>query len=102
MSIWDSNGLNPMSFSSVGAGSAAQLLAMLPEGATATTLLPRDFSLGSITTATSATSTATTASQDEFYKTRDHAERTLQRMQNYLDSQQLCDVTLVAGIDGRK
>lgn len=104
MSIWDNNALNPMSFSSVGASSAAHLLAMLPEGAnTATTLLPRDFSLGSITTAASATSTATTStSQDEFYKTRDHAERTLQRMQNYLDNQQLCDVTLVAGIDGRK
>lgn len=66
-------------------------------------LLARDFSLGSIATSASASASASTGSQlDEFYKSRDHAECTLRRMQNYLDNQQLCDVTLVAGIDGRK
>lgn len=66
-----------------------------------TSLLTRDFSLGSIATSTSAGSSGS-GGQDEFYKSRDHAECTLRRMQNYLDNQQLCDVTLIAGIDGRK
>lgn len=56
-------------------------------------LLPRDFSLVSITSS---------ASQDEYFKSRDHAESTLKRMQNYLDSQQLCDVVLIAGMDGKR
>lgn len=56
-------------------------------------LLPRDFSLVSIT--------SSSGSQDEFVSA-DHAQSTLRRMQNYLDNQQLCDVILIAGIDGRK
>lgn len=59
-------------------------------------LLPRDFSLVSIT------SSSGSGSQDEFVKCADHAQSTLRRMQNYLDNQQLCDVILIAGIDGRK
>lgn len=62
-------------------------------------LLPRDFSLVSIT---SSNVSGGTVGPDEFFKCRDHAERTLQHMQHYLDNQQLCDVILIAGIDGKK
>lgn len=55
--------------------------------------LPRDYSLVSITSS---------SSQDEYFKCVDHAESTLKRMQNYLDNQQLCDVVLIAGIDGKR
>lgn len=85
------------------AAAAVARLSLIPAGGAdndATSLLTRDFSLGSITTAASVASAS--SQQDEFYKTRDHAERTLQHMQNYLDNQQLCDVTLVAGCDGKK
>lgn len=64
-----------------------------------TSSLARDFSLTSIASASSASGSS---SQDEFFKSSDHAECTLRRMQNYLDNNQLCDVILVAGIDGRK
>lgn len=59
-------------------------------------VLSRDFSLVSITSSTGS------GSQDEFVKCADHAQSTLRQMQNYLDNQQLCDVILIAGIDGRK
>lgn len=57
--------------------------------------LPRDYSLVSITSTGSQQS-------DEYFKSRDHAESTLRRMQNYLENEQLCDVTLVAGINGKR
>lgn len=60
-------------------------------------LLPRDFSLASITS-----SSAGSASQDEFFKCRDHAETTLRRMHSAFQLNQLNDVILVAGIDGKK
>lgn len=65
-------------------------------------LLARDFSLTSITSSSSASASASGSSQEEFFKSNDHAECTLRRMHNYLDNQQLCDVILVAGIDGRQ
>lgn len=55
--------------------------------------LTRDYSLGSLNSA---------VSQDEFFRCRDHAESVLKRMQLYLENQQLCDVVLIAGIDGRR
>ncbi|XP_067639390.1 kelch-like protein 5 [Eurosta solidaginis] len=55
--------------------------------------LTRDYSLGSLTSA---------VSQDEYFRCRDHAESVLKRLQMYLDSHQLCDVVLIAGIDGRR
>lgn len=55
--------------------------------------LTRDYSLGSL---------ASAVSQDEFFRCRDHAESVLKRMQLYLENQQLCDVVLIAGIDGRR
>ena len=55
--------------------------------------LKRDYSSVSITSSTS---------QDEFFLSPDHADTTLRRMQHYLDTKQLCDVILVAGIDGKK
>lgn len=57
--------------------------------------LPRDYSLVSITSTGSQQS-------DEYFKSRDHAESTLRRMQNYLENDQLCDVTLVAGLNGKR
>lgn len=58
--------------------------------------LSRDFSLASITT------TSSTSQQDEFFQCADHAETMLRNMQTYLDNRQLCDVILIAGIDGKK
>lgn len=58
-----------------------------------TSLLPRDFSLVSITSS---------ASQDEYFKSRDHAAVIMQNLQDYLDNQQLCDVVLIAGMDGKR
>ncbi|XP_055853938.1 kelch-like protein 5 [Episyrphus balteatus] len=55
--------------------------------------LTRDFSMGSLTS---------TVSQDEYFRCRDHAESVLKRMQNYLENEQLCDVILIAGIDGKR
>lgn len=56
-------------------------------------VINRDFSLISLTS---------TGSQDEYFRCRDHAESTLKRMQSYLDNLQLCDVVLIAGMDGKK
>lgn len=55
--------------------------------------LHRDFSLVSITTV---------GSQDEFFRSRDHAELTFKRMNRYLEDEVLCDVTLIAGNDGKR
>lgn len=55
--------------------------------------LSRDYSLVSLNSA---------GSQDEFFRCRDHADSVLKRMQLYVDSQQLCDVVLIAGIDGKR
>lgn len=55
--------------------------------------LSRDYSLGSLNS---------TGSQDEFFRCRDHADNILKKMQLYMDSQQLCDVVLIAGIDGKR
>lgn len=57
--------------------------------------ISRDFSLASITS-------SSTSQQDEFFVCADHAGNTLRNMQTYLDNQQLCDVVLVSGIDGKK
>lgn len=53
----------------------------------------RDFSLGSLNSA---------VSQDEYFRCTDHAESVLKKMQLYLENHQLCDVVLIAGIDGRR
>ncbi|XP_040164883.1 kelch-like protein 5 isoform X1 [Anopheles arabiensis] len=41
-------------------------------------------------------------SQDEFFRCRDHSDVVLKRMQDYLQSEKLCDVVLIAGVDGRR
>ncbi|XP_055696149.1 kelch-like protein 5 [Lutzomyia longipalpis] len=56
-------------------------------------ILPRDFSLVSL---------ASTSSQDENFCSREHADCTLKRMQFYLENQKLCDVVLIAGVDGKR
>lgn len=56
--------------------------------------LTRDFSMVSLT--------STSSSQEKFFCCRDHAESILKRMQSYLENQQLCDVVLIAGIDGKR
>lgn len=83
------------SHDSMSSGGGGARLSMLTDDSS---LLARDFSLTSIASASSTSA----SSQDEFFKSSDHAECTLRRMQNYLDNNQLCDVILVAGIDGRK
>lgn len=57
--------------------------------------LPRDFSLASLTSSESQTS-------DEFFKCKDHSIFLLQQMQKYLEDHQLCDVILIAGVDGKR
>lgn len=58
--------------------------------------IPRDFSRLSLFSSTSSTS------QDEQFRSNSHAEHSLSCMQNYLQAGKLCDVTLVAGSDGKK
>lgn len=58
--------------------------------------LPRDFSRLSLFSATS------TASQDEQFRSESHAEHSLSCMQHYLQAGKLCDVTLIAGNNGKK
>lgn len=41
-------------------------------------------------------------SQDEFFRCREHSELVLKRMQEYLQNEKLCDVILIAGIDGKR
>lgn len=44
-----------------------------------------------------------TVSQDEFFRNvREHSELVLKRMQEYLQNEKLCDVILIAGIDGKR
>lgn len=72
---------------------------MVPSSSRSTLLndetISRDFSLASITS-------SSTSQQDEFFQCPDHAETILRNMQTYLDNRQLCDVVLIAGIDGKK
>ncbi|KAJ3653163.1 hypothetical protein Zmor_012427 [Zophobas morio] len=58
--------------------------------------LPRDFSRLSLFSSGSATS------QDEQFRCEGHAEHSLSCMQNYLQAGKLCDVTLIAGSNGKK
>ncbi|KAJ8928398.1 hypothetical protein NQ314_019063 [Rhamnusium bicolor] len=58
--------------------------------------LPRDFSRLSLFSAGS------TASQDEHFRCEGHAEHSLSCMKNYLQAGKLCDVTLIAGSNGRR
>ncbi|XP_037938704.1 kelch-like protein 5 isoform X2 [Teleopsis dalmanni] len=55
--------------------------------------LTRDYSIGSLMSA---------VSQDEYFRCREHAESILKRMFVHLENQQLCDVVLIAGVDGKR
>ncbi|CAD7093339.1 unnamed protein product [Hermetia illucens] len=55
--------------------------------------ITRDLSMASITSS---------GSQEEYFRCRDHSESILKRMHNYFESEQLCDVVLIAGIDGKR
>lgn len=55
--------------------------------------IARDYSMISINSA---------GSQEEYFRSRDHAECILKIMQNYLDNELLCDVILIAGNDGKR
>lgn len=59
--------------------------------------LPRDFSRLSLFSAGS-----TTSSQDEHFRCEGHAEHSLSCMKNYLQAGKLCDVTLIAGNNGKR
>lgn len=65
-------------------------------GSISTETLPRDFSKLSLFSSGSATS------QDEQFRSEGHAEHSLSCMQNYLKAGKLCDVTLIAGHNGKK
>ncbi|ETN60318.1 actin binding protein [Anopheles darlingi] len=41
-------------------------------------------------------------SQDEYFRCQGHSDLVLKRMQDYLQSDKLCDVVLIAGVDGRR
>lgn len=73
---------------------------MVPSSSRSTLLtdqtFPRDFSLSSLASA------STISQQDEYFQCADHATAALQNMQSYLDNQQLCDVTLISGIDKKR
>lgn len=59
--------------------------------------IPRDFSLASLTSATSGNS-----QQDEYFHCDNHAASVLHHIRTYLDNQQLCDVILISGIDKKQ
>lgn len=59
-------------------------------------ILPRDFSRLSLF------SSSSSASQDEQFRSESHAEHSLSCMQHYLQAGKLCDVTLVAGSNGKR
>lgn len=40
--------------------------------------------------------------QDEFFSCLEHAETALKQMETYFENQQLCDVVLIAGVDGKR
>lgn len=58
--------------------------------------LPRDFSRLSLFSAGS------TTSQDEHFRCEGHAEHSLSCMKNYLQAGKLCDITLIAGNNGKR
>lgn len=58
--------------------------------------IPRDFSRLSLF------SSISNGSQDEQFRCEGHAEHSLSRMQNYLQAGKLCDVTLIAGNNGKR
>lgn len=53
--------------------------------------LTRDFSL---------TSLVSVISHDEVFRSNEHAYKLLKHMQHFYDNKQLCDVVLIAGLDG--
>jgi hypothetical protein len=71
---------------------------MSPTATTSRALLVEEQSVSSFSLA----SLASTISQDESFKCREHAENTLKRMKSYLETEQLCDVTLISALDGKK
>lgn len=40
--------------------------------------------------------------QEEFYSCMEHAENALKQMETYFENQLLCDVVLIAGVDGKR
>lgn len=63
----------------------------VPESSTS---LYRDPSFASLGTSSSG--------QDEFFSCLEHAENALKQMETYYRNQQLCDVVLIAGVDGKR
>lgn len=59
-----------------------------------TSSLYRDPSFASLGTSSSG--------QDEFFSCLEHAENALKQMETYFENQQLCDVVLIAGVDGKR
>lgn len=57
--------------------------------------ITRDFSLTSLGSAA-----GNSSSQEEVFRCNEHAYNVLKHMQTYYDNKQLCDVVLIAGIDG--
>lgn len=44
----------------------------------------------------------TSSGQDEFFSCLEHAEHALKQMETYFENQQLCDIVLIAGVDGKR
>lgn len=59
--------------------------------------IPRDFSKLSLFSAGS-----TVSSQDEHFRAEGYAEHSLSCMKNYLQAGKLCDITLIAGTNGKR
>lgn len=72
--------------------SRSSLPSGLPESSTS---LYRDPSFASLGTSSS-------SGQDEFFSCLDHSENALKQMETYYRNQQLCDVVLIAGTDGKR
>lgn len=73
---------------------------MIPSSSSRSTIpndetISRDFSFASI-------ASSNVSQQDDYYMCPEHADKALQSMKNHLDNKQLCDVILIAGIDGRR
>lgn len=60
-----------------------------------TTSLYRDPSFTSLGTSSS-------SGQDEFFSCLEHADHALKQMEKYFENQLLCDVVLIAGLDGKR
>lgn len=58
--------------------------------------IPRDFSLASLASA------STISQQDEYFHNENHSIAALHHMHTFLDNRQLCDVTLISGIDKKR